>query len=274
MLLFLFTVVVVVVLLHRRERLNRRRFFEKMMMMRLVSSFAILRVKIVVVRIRAVALRIRTLVPKRRDESPHALSRRLLSLFKVSFKNQQRAQTQRRRDKKEGEKTQILWGQRHTLRENKTTERDIKKKLEKKRCSHYNSAYFQHAVRWFETKERNEEEKEKKESSESERETKCEFLRYLLESFFTFEYIFYTLLLNDYLFTPPSEPSEKAPFWFVNKTRYHKIQKKIFRVYKIPTRPRRPPFFCARSGLIAHRGHFCAPREEQERAHEERSRRV
>ena len=104
MLLFLFTVVVVVVLLHRRERLNRRRFFEKMMMMRLVSSFAILRVKIVVVRIRAVALRIRTLVPKRRDESPHALSRRLLSLFKVSFKNQQRAQTQRRREAKKERK--------------------------------------------------------------------------------------------------------------------------------------------------------------------------
>ena len=100
-------------------------------------------------------------------------------------------------------------------------------------------------MRWFETKERNEEEKEKKELRESERETKCEFLCYLLESFFTFEYIFYTLLLNDYLFTPPNEPSEKAPFWFVNKTRYHKIQKKIFRVYKIPTRPRRPP--CLRS---------------------------
>ena len=67
------------------------------MMMRLVSSFAILRVKIVVVRIR-------TLVPKRRDESPHALSRRLLSLFKVSFKNQQRAQTQRRREAKKERK--------------------------------------------------------------------------------------------------------------------------------------------------------------------------
>ena len=78
-----------------------------MMLMRLVLSFAILHVVVVVVRIRTVVIRIRILVPKRRDESPHALSQRLLSLFKVSFKNQQRAQTQRRRDK-EGEKTQIL----------------------------------------------------------------------------------------------------------------------------------------------------------------------
>ena len=68
-----------------------------MMMMRLVSSFAILRVKIVVVRIRAV-------VPKRRDESPHILSLGDFFPSKVSFKNQRRAQTQRRRDK-EGEKT-------------------------------------------------------------------------------------------------------------------------------------------------------------------------
>ena len=216
MLLFLFTVVVVVVLLHRRERLNRRRFFEKMMMMRLVSSFAILRVKIVVVRIR-------TLVPKRRDESPHALSRRLLSLWSLFQKPAESTNAKKKRQRRR-ENTNFVRTKVKMLRENKTTERYNKKTWKKKVLTlilHISSTQL-----WFETKERNEEEKEKKELRESERETKCEFLCYLLESFFTFEYIFYTLLLNDYLFTPPSEPSEKAPFWFVNKTRYHKIQKK------------------------------------------------
>jgi len=67
-----------------------------MMMMRLVSSFAILRVIVVI--------RIRSIVPKRRDESPHILSLRDFFPSKVSFKNQQRAQTQRRRDLKKERK--------------------------------------------------------------------------------------------------------------------------------------------------------------------------
>lgn len=67
-----------------------------MMMMRLVSSFAILRVIVVI--------RIRSIVPKRRDESPHILSLRDFFPSKVSFKNQRRAQTQRRRDLKKERK--------------------------------------------------------------------------------------------------------------------------------------------------------------------------
>lgn len=67
-----------------------------MMMMRLVSSFAILHVIVV--------LRIRSIVPKRRDESPHILSLGDFFPSKVSFKNQQRAQTQRRRDLKKERK--------------------------------------------------------------------------------------------------------------------------------------------------------------------------
>ena len=80
---------------------------------------------------------------------------------RVSFKNQQRAQTQRRRDKKKERKHKFCEDKGfYTCREKTKHQRDIKK-LEKK-GAHINSAYFQHAVRFDEKKEKRRRKREKR----------------------------------------------------------------------------------------------------------------
>ena len=130
--------------------------------MRLVSSFAILRVKIVVVRIR-------TIVPKRRDESPHILSLRDFFPSKVSFKNQQSTNAKKKRQRRR-ENTNFVRTKVSTYVERKQNNREIEKNVMKKVLTlilHISSTPCDLMKR-----KRNEEEKEKKELSESEREPK------------------------------------------------------------------------------------------------------
>lgn len=63
-----------------------------MMMMRLVLSFAILHVIVVI--------RIRSIVPKRRDESPHTLSQRLLSLSRLFQKPAESTNAKKKRQRR------------------------------------------------------------------------------------------------------------------------------------------------------------------------------
>ena len=171
-------------------------------MMRLVSSFAILRVKIVVVRIRAVVLRIRTLVPKRRDESPHALSRRLLSLWSLFQKPAESTNAKKKRQRRR-ENTNFVRTKVKMLRENKTTERYNKKTWKKRWCSHYNSAYFQHAgnLIWNE-REKRRRKREKRVEWERERDKMWVFVLSLRILLHFWIYILHVIIERLFIYSP------------------------------------------------------------------------
>lgn len=101
-----------------------------MMMMRLVLSFAILHVIVVI--------RIRTIVPKRRDESPHTLSQRLLSLSCLFQKPAESTNAKKKKTKKERKHKFCEDKGFYICREKTKQQRDIKKLDEK--GAHINSA--------------------------------------------------------------------------------------------------------------------------------------